>query len=172
MLLLLLANLGFPGSSAAAQPTTVDNAISVAKKDYVSAQTKILQDYKHAVDQCLKWTGPAEKACTTQAQATRDAAEEDAKATVDRAGYTVPLPDKDRQKVSDGARVKAKDDYKALTEKVMQADRVATMECSRLRGPDRKTCTTGVAARTADAKRRAKYNYSREIDRAKAMAAP
>lgn len=172
MLLLLLAHLGFSGSSASAQPTAVDNAKSVARNDYVSAQAKILQDYKSEIDQCSKRTGPAEKACQIQAQAKRKADEEDAKLTVDRAGYSVPLPDQARKKTSDDARKRAKGDYKVAIDKLMQAGRLANAECLKLDGPDRKTCATEVATRTADAKRRTKTNYARDMERAKAIAAP
>ncbi len=172
ILLLLLAHFGFLDNSAAAQLTDAENAKSVAKKDYVSAQAKILQDYKYATDQCSKRTGLVEKACNIQALATRDAAEEDEKVTVDRAGYTFLLPDSDRTKASDDARAKAKDDYKVAVAKVMQAGRLANTECSKLDGPDRKTCATEVATRTANAKRHAKYNYGRNIGRAKAVRVP
>jgi hypothetical protein len=172
MLLILLAHFGFLGNSAAVQLTDAENAKSVAKKDYVSAQAKILQDYKYATDQCSKRNGPAERACKIQALAARDAAEEDAKVAVDRAGYTVPLPDSDRKKASDDARARAKDDYKAAVAKVMQAGRSANTECSKLDGQDRKICANEVATRTANAKRHTKYNYARDIERAKAMRVP
>ncbi|MFS0756132.1 hypothetical protein ABC383_15720 [Noviherbaspirillum sp. 1P10PC] len=172
ILLLLLAHFGFLDSLAAAQLTDAENAKTVAKRDYVSAQAKILQDYKHATDECSKRTGPAEKECKIQALATRDAAEEDAKVAVDRPGYTVPLPDHDRKKASDDARARAKEDYKVALAKVMHADRSANMECSKLDGQDRKTCATEVATRTANAKRHAEYNYGRDIERAKAMKVP
>jgi hypothetical protein len=171
-MLLLLAHLGVSGSSASAQSTAVDNARSTAKKDYVSAQAKILQDYKYAIDQCSKWTGPGEKACKIQAQAKREADEEDAKLTVDRAGYAIPLPDQARKKASDEARARAKNDHKVAIGKVDRTDRIANTECSKLDGPDRKTCVNEVATRTANAKRQAKYNYAREMDRAKATAGP
>lgn len=172
ILLLLLAHLCFSGRSALARPTAVDNAKSVAKKDYISAQEKILHDYKSAIDQCSKWTGPAEKACRFQVQAKREADEEEAKLTVDQAAHTVPLPDQALKKASDDARTKAKDDYKVANSKVMGADRLANMECSKLERQDRKTCATEVATRTANAKRHAKYNYTRDIHRAKAMSTP
>lgn len=171
-LLLLVMHFGFLGNSASAQSSVAENTKSVAKKDYVSAQAKILQDYTYATEQCSKRTGPVENACKIQARAKREADEEDAKRMVDRAGYTVPLPDQARKKASDEARASAKDDYKVAIDKVMQADRSAAAECSKLHGPDHKTCSSEVAARTADGKRRAKYNYARDVERAKAMTVP
>lgn len=170
--LFLLSQLGMPSSSTFAQPATVDNAKSVAKKDYVSAKGKILQDYKFAIEQCSKWTGPDEKACLIQAQAKREADEEDAKVTVDRAGYSDPLPDKAFKKASDEARERARYAYKVANIKLKQADRSANLECSKLDAQDRKTCATEVARRTTNAKQHAKYNYARDMDRAKAMAVP
>lgn len=171
-LLLLLAPLGFMSSSALAQATDVDNAKDVARKDYVSAQAKILQDFKYAIDQCSKATGPAERACKIQAQAKREADEENAKLTIDRAGYSVPLPDQARKKALNDARIKAKNDYKSAIKKVMRASHSANTECLKLDGSDRKICTNKVAERATEAKRQAKYNYGRDIDRAKAIKAP
>lgn len=171
-LLLLLAPLGFQSSSTFAQATDVDNAKSVAKKDYVSARAKILQDFKYAIDQCSKSTGPAERACKIQAQAKREADEENARLTVDRAGYSVPLPDQARKKAFNDARIKAKNDYKSAIEKVMRASHSANTECLKLDGSDRKICTTKVAERTTEAKRQAKYDYEWDINRAKAIKVP
>lgn len=172
MLLLVLAHLGFPGNSAWAQSAMTSNASNVAKKDYASAQAKILRDYDYAVAQCSKRTGPAERACEIQVQAKREADEDEARLTVDRAGNNVPLPDQARKRASEEAGTRAKGNYKVALRKIVIVDRTANTECAKLYGADRKTCISEVAGRTARAKQQAKYNYTRDMARAKSMKVP
>lgn len=157
-----------PCSFAASDSGTAEKAL--ARKDYESAKLKIKAENQAEMDQCAKRTGPMATACTIQAQAKRDAANEDADVMLDRAGRPPPLPDKERGKMSKDARDRAKADYGVAKARVMKTQRAANAACSTLEGDVRKTCMNEVSIRTANAKAQAKYLYKRDMLRAKAIA--
>lgn len=147
-------------------------AKDTALKDYDSAKVKIEADDLAAMVECARRTGPTAAACKIQAQAKDDAAGKDAKVVLDRATETFSLPDNERKKTSDDARVRAKADYGVAKVRITSADRAARTVCSTLRRNARAACKADVSARTTAAEAQAKYLYTRDRARAKSIAPP
>jgi hypothetical protein len=176
-LLSLLAGLIFAGLDLPALCVTTtmkdeDTVKAVAQKDYQAALTKIQADDKAAVDNCAKYQGPAANACMIQAHGKRERAESDAKAIVDRAGRTPPLPDASAKAAAKAEMAKAKDDRKAANRNIAEERKAAIAECSKLKGTEHTGCIKDVDARRAEAVNLANAIYQKSVHNAKALTPP
>lgn len=169
---LILASLTLPAFCASTPRTQEETAKAIAQKDYESARTKIQLDDKAAMDKCAKYQGSSASACVIQAHGKRVRAEEEAKATVERAGRTPPLPDAEAKSVAKHEIAKAKDDNKATNKKISEERNAAIAECSKLKGTERKACTQDVDARRAEAMELANAIYKKSVQNAKALMPP
>jgi hypothetical protein len=158
--------------TAIAASSDEDKAKALAQKDYQSAQARIQANDRAAMDECATRQGPAANACMIQAHGKRLRAEEEANATVARAGKTSPLPRADGQKAAQAAVAKAKADKKSANQKIAVERRAASAECAKLTGTDRKACIREVDARRNEARDWAKARYKRSVLEAKSMTAP
>ena len=157
--------------NAIAASSDEGKAKALAQKDYQSAQARIQANDRAAMDECAKRQGPAANACMIQAHGKRLRAEEEAKATVARAGKTSPLPTADAQKAARAAIAKAKADKKAATQKIAAERRAARAECAKLTSTDRKACIREVNARRNEAQDWAEARHKRSILDAKSITA-
>jgi colicin import membrane protein len=170
--LLVAAGSTVIACTATAASSDEEKAKALARKDYQLAQARIEAHDRAAMDECAKRGGPAANACMIQAHGKRLRDEEEAKATVARAGATPPLPTADAQKAARAAVAKAKADKKAADQKIAAERHAARAECAKLKGVDRKACIREVDVRRNDAKDWAEARYKRSILEAKSMTAP
>ena len=143
--------------------------MSTAKKDHQSAMTKIAADSDARVQECAKFTGPYKKACTILADASHDAALEDAEIALTRAGETGLLSRADKKKSARDALRKAKVDHGIAKARIIRDNHAARAECAKLNGEDRKSCSSYIKSKTEDAKQRAQYSYNRAAEWAKSI---
>jgi hypothetical protein len=169
---LIFASFTLPGHCATTFMSNEEMAKAMAQKDYESTLTRIEQDDKVAIDNCARYQGPAVSACMIQAHGKRERAEGEARATVERAGRTPPLPDAKAKGAAKAEMAKAKDERKATNRNIADERKAAIAECSKLKGTERKACIKDVDARRAEAVDLADAIYKKSVQNAKALTPP
>lgn len=160
------------GTSACAYSVASENdmAKEVGRKDFLSAQVKIAQDDQVEKAHCATYAGPAARACQIQTQAKRQAAEEEAGESLERAGSEPPLRPENKKRAAEAALVKARLARSQAFERNKVIDRAAHHECSKLSYEARRSCNKDVQGRTHEAQDQIEYRYRRDVKRAKALA--
>lgn len=159
-----------PAAVAMADDAAV--ARNVAEKDYRRALEKIRNDDALETEKCRHGVGAAVDACLIQAHGKRMRAEQEAKAKVDRAGRTQPLPDAEAASASKQALDTAKSENRSVTKDIKMEPKSADAECGKLGGDERKACIGEVEQHRKDARNEADAMYEKARSDAKAIKAP